>query len=57
MSWYILLKGMDMIGIAKTGCGKTLGYLIPLYVHLLKNKNRSRFRIKGLILGPTKESI
>jgi len=53
MSWPILLKGMDMIGIAKTGSGKTLGYLIPLFVHLLKNRNRSR----GLILGPTRELV
>ena len=31
----IELKGMDMIGIAKTGSGKTAAYLLPVLERLL----------------------
>lgn len=33
-SWPILLKGMDLIGIAQTGTGKTLAYLLPALIHI-----------------------
>ena len=32
--WPILLKGLDCIGIAQTGTGKTLGFLLPALVHI-----------------------
>ena len=28
------LKGRDMIGLAETGSGKTLSYLLPSVVHI-----------------------
>ena len=33
-SWPILLSGHDLIGIAQTGTGKTLGYLLPAMIHI-----------------------
>lgn len=33
-SWPILLKGYDLIGIAQTGTGKTLAYLLPAMIHI-----------------------
>ena len=32
--WPIALSGMDVIAIAQTGSGKTLGFLMPLFVHV-----------------------
>jgi len=33
-SWPIALRGQDTIGIARTGSGKTLGFLLPALVHI-----------------------
>lgn len=33
-SWPIALRGQDVIGIARTGSGKTLGFLLPALVHI-----------------------
>lgn len=33
-SWPILLSGFDLIGIAQTGTGKTLAYLLPALIHI-----------------------
>jgi superfamily II DNA/RNA helicase len=32
--WPMALKGRDLIGIAQTGSGKTLSYLLPGLVHV-----------------------
>lgn len=32
--WPIALSGMDVIAIAQTGSGKTLGFLMPLFIHI-----------------------
>lgn len=32
-AWPVLLKGEDMIGIAQTGTGKTLAFLLPAMIH------------------------
>lgn len=32
--WPMALKGRDLIGIAETGSGKTLSYLLPAIVHV-----------------------
>jgi len=44
------LQGKDIIGIAQTGTGKTLGFGIPMVERLLLNKNG-----RGLVLLPTRE--
>jgi ATP-dependent RNA helicase DDX43 len=33
-SWPIVLQGIDLIGVAQTGTGKTLFYLMPGFIHL-----------------------
>jgi len=32
--WPMALKGRDLIGIAETGSGKTMAYLLPALVHV-----------------------
>lgn len=44
-----LLKGEDVMGIAQTGTGKTLAFVIPLLQYLLTTKTRA------LIVLPTRE--
>lgn len=54
--WPIALSGRDMVGIASTGSGKTLSYILPAIVHI-NNQNRLQ-RGDGpiaLILAPTRE--
>ena len=50
----IILSGRDVVGIAQTGTGKTLAYLLPL-LHDLKFSKQSNPRI--LILVPTRELV
>lgn len=45
-----LLDGRDLVGIAKTGTGKTAAFLIPLVNKIVKNPQE-----KVLILAPTRE--
>lgn len=54
--WPIALSGRDMVGIAQTGSGKTLGYILPAIVHI----NHQPYLERGdgpiaLILAPTRE--
>lgn len=56
-AWPLALRGYDVIGIAQTGTGKTLAFLLPAFVHIdgqaIPRKDR-----KGpscLILTPTRE--
>ncbi|XP_065304122.1 probable ATP-dependent RNA helicase DDX43 [Dermacentor albipictus] len=52
-----LLQGQDLIGIAQTGTGKTLAFLLPALVHV-DNQDLPREKRKGptcLILAPTRE--
>ena len=34
-SWPAAMRGMDVVGIAKTGSGKTLGFLVPAFVKIM----------------------
>ena len=45
-----ILKGLDVVGVANTGTGKTAAFLIPLIDKVLKN-NKERV----LIITPTRE--
>ncbi|KAL4648025.1 putative ATP-dependent RNA helicase DDX5, partial [Arapaima gigas] len=54
--WPLALSGKDMVGIAQTGSGKTLSYLLPAIVHI----NHQPFLKPGdgpicLVLAPTRE--
>ncbi|XP_065372521.1 probable ATP-dependent RNA helicase DDX43 [Calliphora vicina] len=56
-AWPILLKGEDMIGIAQTGTGKTLAFLLPAMIHTeyqsLPRSERGGPNV--LIMAPTRE--
>ena len=43
------IEGKDLVGIAQTGTGKTLAFVIPMVQHL------SQRRAKGVVLVPTRE--
>lgn len=54
--WPIALSGQNMVGVAKTGSGKTLGYMLPAIVHI--NHQKPDPSIRGplvLVLAPTRE--
>lgn len=52
----IVLNGRDIIGIAKTGSGKTVTYLWPLFLHIMDQKELEPGDGPiGLILAPTRE--
>ncbi|XP_017890436.1 ATP-dependent RNA helicase p62-like isoform X2 [Ceratina calcarata] len=54
--WPIAMSGQNMVGIAQTGSGKTLGYILPAIVHISSQQplNRGDGPI-ALILAPTRE--
>ncbi|XP_053983136.1 ATP-dependent RNA helicase p62-like isoform X2 [Hylaeus anthracinus] len=54
--WPIAMSGQNMVGIAQTGSGKTLGYILPAIVHINSQQplNRGDGPI-ALILAPTRE--
>lgn len=54
--WPMALSGRNVVGIAETGSGKTLGYLLPAIVHI--NAQQRLSRGDGpivLVLAPTRE--
>ncbi|XP_048328075.1 DEAD-box ATP-dependent RNA helicase 46 isoform X2 [Ziziphus jujuba] len=54
-SWPVALQSRDIVAIAKTGSGKTLGYLIPGFIHLKRCHNDSQLGPTVLVLSPTRE--
>ncbi|KAL6848103.1 hypothetical protein ACP4OV_022231 [Aristida adscensionis] len=54
-SWPIALKGRDIVAVAKTGSGKTLGYLLPGFMLLKRLQHNSREGPTVLVLSPTRE--
>ncbi|XP_076449551.1 putative ATP-dependent RNA helicase DDX5 [Babylonia areolata] len=55
-SWPIAMSGKDLVGIAQTGSGKTLGFILPAIVHI----NHQPYLERGdgpivLVLVPTRE--
>lgn len=54
-AWPIAEEGRDLVAIASTGSGKTCGFLIPAFMHILR---AGRDPIDGpiaLVLAPTRE--
>lgn len=49
------LKGLDLIGQAQTGTGKTAAFLITIFEKLLKNKDKSGTLPRALVIAPTRE--
>ncbi|KAL7100674.1 hypothetical protein ACP275_08G010000 [Erythranthe tilingii] len=54
-SWPIAINGRDIVAIAKTGSGKTLGYLIPGFLHLKERRSNPKLGPTVLVLSPTRE--
>ena len=54
-TWPIALQGRDIVAIAKTGSGKTLGYLMPAFILLRQRRNNSLNGPTVLVLAPTRE--
>ncbi|XP_054287256.1 uncharacterized protein LOC129003063 isoform X4 [Macrosteles quadrilineatus] len=56
VGWPIAMSGLNMVGVAQTGSGKTLGYILPATVHI---NNQEPLRPGdgpiGLVLAPTRE--
>ncbi|XP_055587469.1 uncharacterized protein LOC129739944 [Uranotaenia lowii] len=56
-AWPVLLKGEDLIGIAQTGTGKTLAFLLPAFIHI-EGQTVPRGERGGpnvLVMAPTRE--
>jgi ATP-dependent RNA helicase DDX43 len=56
-AWPVLFKGEDLIGIAQTGTGKTLAFLLPGMVHtdLQPVSREERGGPNVLVMAPTRE--
>lgn len=54
-SWPIALEGNDIVAVAKTGSGKTLGYLLPGFIRIKRLRNDPRVGPTVLVLAPTRE--
>ncbi|KAL8597742.1 hypothetical protein ACOMHN_001701 [Nucella lapillus] len=56
-AWPVLMSGLDLIGIAQTGTGKTLAFLLPALIHI-DGQTKPRRQRKGptmLVMCPTRE--
>jgi len=53
--WPILAAGHDVIGIAKSGSGKTLAFLGPGFAHVLRSRADVLKGPMVLVLAPTRE--
>lgn len=55
----IVLRGIDLMGAAQTGTGKTAGFSLPIIQLLMAHANTSaspaRHPVRALILAPTRE--
>ena len=50
----IALKGNDVLGLAQTGTGKTLAFLLPIFQRLIADNLNLR-SVRALIVVPTRE--
>ena len=54
-SWPIACQGRDIVSIAKTGSGKTCGFLLPGMLHINATRKDPRMGPTLLVLAPTRE--
>eukprot|EP00850_Spirogloea_muscicola_P009072 SM000050S16997 [mRNA] locus=s50:335183:339781:+ [translate_table: standard] len=54
-AWPVAMEGRDVVAVAKTGSGKTLGYLCPGFMHIQQQRVDSRMGPTVLVLAPTRE--
>lgn len=50
-----VLAGRDVLGVAKTGSGKTASYVLPILQNLQKSTTKKDRNIDALIVVPTRE--
>jgi len=53
--WLPLCNGRDLLALAPTGCGKTLGYMLPVAVMVDSNIGVESLAVRCLVLVPTRE--
>ncbi|MEM8709923.1 MAG: DEAD/DEAH box helicase [Planctomycetota bacterium] len=49
------LEGRDVLGLARTGTGKTAAFALPLLQRLLSHRPQAEGGLRALILAPTRE--
>ena len=54
-SWPAAMAQRDVIGVAKTGSGKTLGFLVPGFLHIMRTGANPMAGPTILVLAPTRE--
>lgn len=50
-----ILGGKDILGLAQTGTGKTVAFVLPILQHLLKTHRTESAAPSALIMAPTRE--
>ncbi|KAM9990328.1 hypothetical protein ACTFIY_006359 [Dictyostelium cf. discoideum] len=56
LGWPIALSGNDMLGISKTGSGKTLSFILPAIEHILAQARQAYYPGPSvLVVAPTRE--
>eukprot|EP01132_Coremiostelium_polycephalum_P005070 gene5070-6310_t len=56
IGWPIALSGRDMIGVSKTGSGKTLSFVLPAIQHIVSQPRKPAYYGPSvLIVSPTRE--
>mmetsp|Transcript_22173 Transcript_22173/g.33043 ORF Transcript_22173/g.33043 Transcript_22173/m.33043 type:complete len:499 (+) Transcript_22173:469-1965(+) len=53
----VILRGKDILCIAKTGSGKTLCFLLPTIINKAEKELSRNFLLQSLIIAPTRELI
>ncbi|KAG2497420.1 hypothetical protein HYH03_004575 [Edaphochlamys debaryana] len=54
-AWPIALAGRDLVAIASTGSGKTLGFLLPALAGIMERGGDPALGPSALVLAPTRE--
>ena len=54
-TWPIAVSGRDVLAIAKTGSGKTLGFLLPVLTRCMAERPAAKGSPLGIIMAPTRE--
>jgi ATP-dependent RNA helicase DBP3 len=54
-AWPYLYAGRDVIGVAETGSGKTMGFGVPCIRYISSLSQKERKGIKACIVSPTRE--
>ncbi|CAF0789687.1 unnamed protein product [Didymodactylos carnosus] len=58
VAWPVLQQGRDIVGIASTGSGKTLGFIIPMLLHVRKQPPlQPDDGPLAIVLAPTRELV